>query len=287
MLIVNDGSKDGTLSVANKWAAEFPQSVKVIDKENGGHGSTINRGVSQCCGKYFKVLDADDFVETEELDKLVEILRDCDADCIICNYSEVYEAESKTCLKDVTGKLPMGVEMPVEEYISKYRLAMHSITYKTDVYRQAKIELTEKCFYVDTQYIYYPLSVISSIVCYPYDVYRYRLQREGQSVSREGFLKHIDDHRKVMTALCDFYEKFSSEKPELKSFLCRELGMHIAYQQSFLINPSLTKEEWKGFTDFIKAIKKEHRAIYKSVPFKRRFICRLSVGAVRTVAKIM
>ena len=42
VIIVNDGSKDDTLKIANGYAEEYPDIVKVIDKENGGHGSGVN-----------------------------------------------------------------------------------------------------------------------------------------------------------------------------------------------------------------------------------------------------
>ena len=39
IIIVNDGSKDDTIKIANEYAERYPDIVKVVDKENGGHGS--------------------------------------------------------------------------------------------------------------------------------------------------------------------------------------------------------------------------------------------------------
>ena len=41
IIIVNDGSKDGTIDIANAYAEKFPDIVRVIDKPNGGHGSPV------------------------------------------------------------------------------------------------------------------------------------------------------------------------------------------------------------------------------------------------------
>lgn len=52
VIIVNDGSKDGTLEIARGYAEKYPDIVKVIDKENGGHGSGVNAGLKAATGLY-------------------------------------------------------------------------------------------------------------------------------------------------------------------------------------------------------------------------------------------
>ena len=61
IIVVNDGSKDNTLELAQRYAVKYPQSVRVIDKPNGGWGSGINRGIEEATGKYLKTLDSDDW----------------------------------------------------------------------------------------------------------------------------------------------------------------------------------------------------------------------------------
>ena len=50
VIIVNDGSKDDTLDIANNYCKKYPSIFKVLDKENGGHGSTINAGLKVAVG---------------------------------------------------------------------------------------------------------------------------------------------------------------------------------------------------------------------------------------------
>ena len=285
VLIVNDGSRDGSLDIAKKRAIEYPNTVKVIDKENGGHGSAINVGVAQCVGKYFRIVDADDWVDTDELDKLVDTLFDTDADCIICNYTECYEADNGMITKDMIGDIVQGIKIPIKDYVARNRLAMHSVTYNTDKYRAMNVELTENCFYVDTEFIYYPLASFDTVVCYAFNVYRYRLQREGQSISRDGFLKHIDDHRTVMLELCSFYNGFPEDRREAKRYLAYEIGNHLSYQQAFLINENLRKQEWHDYKKFIKKVKKLCLPAYRAMSLKRRIAVHLGAGFVKSWAK--
>ncbi len=63
ILIVNDGSKDGTARMADEYAADVPVLCGAIHQENGGHGEAVNAGLRNATGAYFKVVDSDDWVD--------------------------------------------------------------------------------------------------------------------------------------------------------------------------------------------------------------------------------
>ena len=91
ILIVNDGSKDDTLKIAKEYESQYPTIVKVIDKENGGHGDAVNAGLRNASGKYFKVVDSDDWVEEQSLKKILELMHgwkehDMEVDMLVSNY---------------------------------------------------------------------------------------------------------------------------------------------------------------------------------------------------------
>lgn len=94
IIIVNDGSKDRTSEIAHDYMEKYPTIVKVVDKENGGHGDAVNSGLTHATGKYFKVVDSDDWVDEDALHKILEVLRHMEEDAmeldmLIANY--VYE----------------------------------------------------------------------------------------------------------------------------------------------------------------------------------------------------
>ena len=96
IIIVNDGSKDATLSIANQYKAQYPNSVVVIDKPNGHYGSTVNAALKVAAGKYFRILDADDWFNTEALIVFVNKLKEIDVDCVYTNFTEYNELKNKT-----------------------------------------------------------------------------------------------------------------------------------------------------------------------------------------------
>lgn len=63
VLVVLDGSKDGSAEIAYEFVEQYPDTFRIIYKANGGHGSAINTGLMMASGEYVKILDSDDWVE--------------------------------------------------------------------------------------------------------------------------------------------------------------------------------------------------------------------------------
>ena len=207
VLIINDGSKDNSLNIAKRYEENYPNIFKVVDKENGGHGSTINKALSMATGKYFRVVDADDWVDTEQFRKLVEILNHTDADSICTNFTNFYELDNKKEINDVC--LNHSGEYKISE-IKDYKFAMHSMVYKTELIKE--VRLLEHCFYVDVLYNIYCYNNCDTILYIPdLNIYQYRLGRAGQSVSMDGFYKHRENHTKVLKTGIPFIYSLSDE----------------------------------------------------------------------------
>ena len=99
ILIVDDGSKDETAAIADRYEQEYPSIVKAIHKENGGHGSAVNTGIDYATGLYFKVVDSDDWVKEEPYMKILDTLRALTGgqkvlDMLISNFCLLYTSPS-------------------------------------------------------------------------------------------------------------------------------------------------------------------------------------------------
>lgn len=91
IIVVNDGSKDNSQIIIDKFVKKYPNKVKSFIKENGGQGSARNYGLQFATGKYIGYVDSDDYVETDMFLKLYEKAEKENSDVVICNYYNVNE----------------------------------------------------------------------------------------------------------------------------------------------------------------------------------------------------
>lgn len=251
VIVVNDGSKDGTLDVANVWAQKYPDSIRVVDKPNGGWGSAANASMPLARGKYFRFLDADDWFDEEGLIGLVDLLSKRSEDAIVMPYRRVYENGDDPELKDPLSYLREGLH-GVDELNPLQPVAAHSIVYKTDLLKSCDFNITEGCFYTDTEYAYLPLKRVDGIYVSRLPVYQYRIGREGQSVSVEGIRRHHPDIVRVCARL--LRELGDVEGPAaryLKGVLVKECC--TTYRFLCISGPDAgVKQELRDFDELVK-----------------------------------
>lgn len=205
VLIVDDGSKDSTARIAAEYEKRYPGTFRLLSKQNGGHGSTINTGIQHATGRYFKIVDGDDWVNTSDFAGLVKSLRNVDSDIVACHYVEVDEGTGKETPILFKG-VEYGVEADYDSMLQKTELYMHQITMKTKILQDNHITMDEHCFYVDTEYIILPIPFLHTITFLDLRVYMYRVGQMTQSVSKQGRIRHIEDHVKVTKRLTEYAE---------------------------------------------------------------------------------
>lgn len=263
VLIVNDGSKDKTLSIAKKYEKKYPNIFKVIDKENGGYGSTINAGIKNATGKYFKQLDGDDWYDNANLVKLLDDLADCDADVIYNQYIQFFEGTSETKLIENSIEKSIDTDSLEEAIANTDNLAMHSLAYKTKILKDNKIKIDEHCFYTDTEYVLFPLlcSKTIKILCYP--VYIYRLGLSEQSVSVKGKLKHYMDHVKADNTILDYSNKIKNLTKNLNEFRLNYMSRLFATCiGEYLLLLKSTKNNFKYIQEYDMNVKNKDIEVY-------------------------
>lgn len=260
ILVVNDGSKDNTVAVAQKYVEKFPTSIRIIDKENGGHGSTINAGIKEASGKYFKVVDGDDWVDSLALQNLLNFLKDHDADLIVnpCNQVFMDDNQHKKLLVELSPETKYGEVISYQEalkYMGELQ-QMHMTTYRTAILKDNNIKISEKMFYVDNEYKIYPSIYLKTAIILKDILYQYRLGREGQSVAPESLIKNrFMLEQVILNCLTFFSQKNKQMLPLLRDAIDLRLNkmIHLRTQAAFLQEDSQqAKMELEAFLDKIK-----------------------------------
>lgn len=233
IIVVNDGSKDETPLIAAEYAAIHP-NVRVVNKENGGHGSGVNKGLELAQGLYYKVVDSDDWLDGDALEKLLALLREHRdagklADLYITNF--VYEKVSDNAryVRSYVHNFPQrrffGWE-EVKRFHKSNVLLMHSLLYRTDKLRQSNTILPEYTFYVDNIFAYKPLPFMKKLYYLNVDLYRYYIGREDQSVSAKNIVRRYDQQIRVMKEMIGAYTYEQLEG--LESGLCGYMKHYLS-----------------------------------------------------------
>ncbi len=213
ILIVNDGSRDATAAIADRYAAAHPGIVRAIHKENGGHGSAVNRGAAEATGLYYKVVDSDDWVAPEALRKLLDTIREhkaqnCLPDLYITNFIYDHVQDNTQFLRQWRRQMPSGRLFTWRElgsFLGSQVLLMHSLMYRTEVLRQSETILPEHTFYVDNYFAFKPLPHMKSVFYLDVDLYHYFIGRSDQSVNVNNFVRRYDQQLRVMQCMVDAY----------------------------------------------------------------------------------
>lgn len=259
ILIINDGSKDRTGEIGEQYAARYPDIVKVVHKENGGHGDAVNSGLQHAEGLYFKVVDSDDWVDEESLHKIVKKIKEFvdnkqEVDMIVSNY--VYEKVGMKKKKVISYQnvLPQDKILHWEDignfHLDQYIL-MHSVIYRTELLRLCQLELPKHTFYVDNIYVYYPLPYVRTLYYLNTDFYRYFIGREDQSVNEKIMIGRIDQQLFVTKKMIGMYELRKLRSKKLRKYMTNYLAIMMTVSSILCIrskdeeNLKKKKELWE------------------------------------------
>ena len=280
ILIVNDGStKDNTKEIADTYQQKYPTICKAIHKENGGHGDAVNFGLKNATGKYFKVVDSDDWVDEDSLYKIMDAIRSFEGkeeipDVILSNYvyEQVYNGTRRRI--DYSNKFPQGRLFAFEEAkpfdVGQF-MAMHSFIYRTDLLREVNLELPKHTFYVDNIFVYTPLPFVKKFYYVNTDFYRYFIGRPDQSVQESVIMKRIDQHIRVTKILIESHDinQFKQTRPRLYKYMLDYILIMMAINGIYLIKMG-GKEDLDKQQEMWEFLKEKDPETYKKL--KKRFI---------------
>lgn len=231
VLVINDGSKDMSSTIAHEYHYKYPNVFLVIDKENGNYGSCINRGIHDAKGRYFRILDADDWYDNDALKILIKELGNMSADVVFTRHRLVYSSGK---IEDRPfGRMPCGVTK-IDEFDffstkNSFLISMHSIAYRTDFLRATGLRHQEGISYTDNEFCYFPLTQADTFQYVDVCLYNYFLGREGQTVTKESEINHFDDFYLVCHRLvADFIGKASQFGKERKRILIEIISHPMA-----------------------------------------------------------
>jgi glycosyltransferase involved in cell wall biosynthesis len=274
IILVNDGSKDNTGEIADRYAAAHPDIVRVIHQENGGHGEGVNQGLRNAHGMYYKVIDSDDWVDVPAMKRVLRQLSvlaqgEKPLDMMIVNYVYEHVEDNSQYTMQYKNVFPEGQVFTWNDVkhfrISQYMM-MHSVIYRTQLLRDCNLVLPKHTFYVDNIFVYQPLPHVETIYYMNEDVYRYFIGRADQSVNEKVMLTRIDQQLRVTKIILDCHKLEDVKKtyPKLEKYMFRYVSMMMAISTILLMMDG-SKEALKTRDGLWAYVKELDPALYRKM----------------------
>mgnify|MGYP004517618815 CR=1 FL=1 len=286
IILVDDGSTDKTGEIADSYAKKYPDIIKTVHKENGGHGSGVNKGLELATGLYYKVVDSDDWVDEYALTKVLETIKNLKkeknlVDMMVVNY--VYEKGHEQKVINYTKTLPENRVFTWNE-VGKFKkdayLLMHSVIYNTKFLKSTGLKLPEHTFYVDNIFVYYPLPKIKTMYYLNVDFYRYFIGRDDQSVNEKNMIKRIDQQIYVTKTMIDFFNPYNywETNKNCAKYLIHYIDIMMSVS-TILLQVSNTKEHQQKKKELWEYLKKVNKKLYKT--------CKISVSGASSLPRFI
>lgn len=299
VIIVDDGStKDDTAEIADRYAKMYPTIVKAVHQENGGHGQAVNTGLAHATGKFFKVVDSDDWVDARSYKKILTTLKSFvegeEPDMVIANYvydkvgakrKKVIHYDNVFPVEQMFGWDDIG-KFKIDQYI-----LMHSVIYRTQLLKDCALQLPKHTFYVDNIFVFEPLPYVKKMYYINTNLYRYFIGRDDQSVNEKVMISRIDQQLRVTRRLIDSYLSEKPENEKCRKYMRTYLRIMMEVSSIFLIisgteeNLNKKKELWRYVKDTDKQLYKELR--YSLLGSTVNIPGRIGRGISKTGYKVM
>ncbi|MDO5695452.1 MAG: glycosyltransferase family 2 protein [Eubacteriales bacterium] len=282
IIIVNDGSKDETLSIARDYEEMYPGTVIVVDQENKGHGGAVMAGLRAATGIFFRVVDSDDRVGEEALKEVLREMRTLVAageipDLILTNF--IYDKEGKSRKKtmryaNLFPERTMVRWADMRRFKLGQYILMHSVTYRRTLLTDCGLTLPEHTFYVDNIFVYHPMQYVRTIYYIDTDLYYYYIGREDQSVNEAVMCSRIDQQIKVTCLMIDCCNPFDVREQKQRTYLIHYQTI-ILTVSSILLNRIGTREALTKKDAMWRYLRRKNPRLYRHI--RRSVMGRLSL----------
>lgn len=264
VFVIDDGGNDNTLSIAEKYAEKYPDTVIPVHKENGGYGSTVTWSVEHANGRYFKLLDGDDWFTTKNLPMLIRRMENSDADAFVTNTAQVIEKEGSHDMYDFIRPLD-GKKMFINEAENNPVVAMWAYAFKTAIVKESFRPLPLHTLYTDQLFVMYSLSGVKTIEYFGEVIYNWRIGRNEQSNSVNSIRKHYQEIIDVSDMINTFFTKFKTiGNTRNQKYMLKRAAAYYSNSIAMLLKLEKNNDNKKLIIDWEKKTKEIFPDIYEA-----------------------
>lgn len=215
VLCLNNASQDRSKEIIEHRVEICPQIFTLVDRDSRGYGGSINEAIARAKGTYFRIVDADDWVDTGELVRQVAALEKCESDIVLTDY-EVVNLQTGAMTPIRAGAKGAVYETVYRDFTVPTQTlpSIHATTYRTALLRESGFQMQDEIFFVDEEYVILPYLYAKSVIYYLFDVYRYQVADPNQSTSPKNRGKYQEHRKKILRRLIREYQKARQAQPD-------------------------------------------------------------------------
>ena len=239
IVIIDDGSTDGSIDILRKYSEKYTNKIKLISKENGGQGAARIIGIKDCCGEYIGFLDSDDYADINMYKDMYETAVKDDLDLVECRYKYIRE-ETNEELK------PYGYVRPYKNQKDMFKNPLVSPwnkLVKADILKKFEHVFPEGLIYEDTSFFVKMIPNIRKSGFVDKE-YIYHILR-GTSTMNANKNKRVGNIFPVLEDVISYYKDnnlFESYHQELEIFCSRILLCSSMQRIAMVSDKKLQKE---------------------------------------------
>ncbi len=241
IIVVNDGSTDGSREILKEYEEKYPSMIKVLDKSNGGLSDARNYGIPYATGEYIAFLDSDDYVEKYMYEKMYKKAKEDNSDYVECDF--IWEYPNKK-------KIDKGITYKDKKGMMTYaRVVAWNKLIRRELLDQAKIEYPKGLRYEDVEFFYKMIPYYNK-VSFVKEPFIHYIQRDN-SISNNQNEKTRDIFSVLDNVISYYKEKdlFDEYKTELeytytRLLLCSSLFRMVKIKDR-KIRKRILAENWK------------------------------------------
>lgn len=265
ILVVNDGSKDGSQTIIEKFQQEYPDKIFGFIKENGGLSDARNFGIDRAKGHFLGFVDSDDYVSPTMFEEMYTLAMKHQAQMAICNLQKVDEngnvTQKLTQLPNFPDKIELDKNLSVFSDLSYF--ACNKI-FSKELFLHKRFK--KGVHFEDIELI--PQLLLDCQVLAVTPNYHYQYLERQDSISKSHTMNGLDILSAVKTVTNTYVEsRFSKNKVAIKNFQILE-GVY-----TFLAYLAFVKEEnvYNKMSDELDLFMKSNGLTIKDILQYRRF----------------
>ena len=172
IILVNDGSKDRSKIIVDKFLKQYPEKIVYLEKENGGLSDARNYAIPHAKGEYIAFLDSDDYVEKTMYKDMYELAKKENSDMVECDFYWEYPDKNKR--KEDKGVIYNGKK----EMLEKVRVVAWNKLIKKEILEKSRVLFPKGLRYEDVEFTYKLVPYLDKVSFLKKPCIHY-IQREG------------------------------------------------------------------------------------------------------------